>query len=244
MNPSDAILSGPTADWPAGWHVRVVAQTGSTNADLVAAAIAGEPDRSVLVADHQSAGRGRLDRRWEAPSGTNLLVSILFRDVPERPHDLTWRLGLAACQAAAELADVEAVLKWPNDVLADGAKLAGILAQAGTGFVVVGMGLNVRWAPPGAARLGDDLDPRDVLRAVLRALDESAPAAGSPARDALLGAYRQRLATLGTEVRVELPGGASVHGRAVDVERDGRLVVIDECGVTHRFDSGDVVHLR
>ncbi len=246
--------------------MQVVEETGSTNAELVAAAVAGARDRSVLVAGHQSAGRGRLDRRWDAPPGANLLVSILFRSVPERPHELTWRVGLAACRAVAEVAGVDATLKWPNDLLVGGAKLAGVLAQAGEGFVVVGIGVNVRWAPPGAADLGEHVDPLDVLAALLRALDEppdvgldgpgvDGPGVGGhgvvrplPNRgeggDAVLDAYRARLATLGTRVRVELPGGDRIEGRAIDVERDGRLVVLDECAVTHRLDSGDIVHLR
>lgn len=237
-DPGVAGPGGGPPDEPRRWHVEVVARTGSTNADLVAAALGGAPDRSVLVARHQTAGRGRLDRRWDAPAGANLLVSILFRDVPERPHELTWRVGLAACAAAFEVAGVDAVLKWPNDVLVDDAKLAGVLAQAGSGFVVVGMGLNVRWAPPGAARLGDAFEPLDVLDAMLRALD------GPPPEHGVFEAYRTKLATLGTRVRVQLSGREDVHGRAIGLERDGRLVVIDECGMTHRFDSGDVVHLR
>ncbi len=85
--------------WPAGWNVSHVPVTGSTNDDLLAAAAAGAPDRSVLVADHQTAGRGRLDRRWDAPPGVNLLVSILFRTVPSPPSTLTQRVGLAAIDA-------------------------------------------------------------------------------------------------------------------------------------------------
>ncbi|MEN9823040.1 MAG: hypothetical protein RLZ04_1466 [Actinomycetota bacterium] len=230
----------------AGWHVEVVDETGSTNADLLAAAAAGAPDRSVLVARHQTAGRGRLDRRWEAPAGVNLLTSILFRGWVNDPHQLTQRVALAAQEASRQVAGVEALLKWPNDLLVGTAKLAGILAQARPGAtgldVVVGIGLNVGWCPEGAARLGDGIDPLEVLDAMLAALD------GLPTDEAGLAAlYRSRLATLGREVRVELVGpghGSAVTGRAVDVEPDGRLVVLDGCGVTHRFATGDVMHLR
>ena len=125
---------------------------------------ASRPDRSVLVADHQTAGRGRLDRRWDAPPGANLLVSLLFHEVPEDPGELTRRVGLAAVDACRETTGVDAVLKWPNDVLVGDRKLAGILAErTATGTVVVGLGLNVGWAPPGAAKLGPDVDPLDVL---------------------------------------------------------------------------------
>ena len=225
--------------WPPGWHVRVVDETGSTNADLLAAAAAGAPDRSVLVARHQTAGRGRLDRTWVAPPGSNLLVSLLFTDVPHVPHVLTQRVGVAAAMAAQQVAGVDARLKWPNDLLVDDRKLAGVLAQSafvdGRQCVVVGIGINVGWAPDGAARLGDGVDPLDVLAAMLTAFD------GLPAD--IAATYRSHLGTLGRAVRVELADGV-VEGRALDVEPDGRLVVLDDCGITHRIDTGDVVHLR
>lgn len=223
-------------DWPPGWHVEYVDETGSTNADLLAAAAAGAPDRTVLATGHQTAGRGRLDRRWDAPPGTNLLVSILFRDVPAVPGDLTRRVGVAAADAVRATTGATAVLKWPNDVLLDGRKLGGILAQrAAAGPVVVGLGLNVGWAPDGAARLGDGVEVADVLAALLVAYD-ALPEDVHPR-------YLELLDTVGREVVVELPDG-ELTGRAVDVERDGRLVVIDACAVTHRVDVGDVVHAR
>lgn len=227
-------------DWPPGWHVFAIDETGSTNADLLAAAEAA-PDRTVLRTDHQTAGRGRLDRRWDAPAGSNLLVSFLFRSVPADPGALVRRIGLAAVDACAELG-ATAALKWPNDVVVADRKLAGILAQRGTdGTVVVGLGLNVGWAPEGAARLADVATPapaptpRQVLARVLAAYDALPVDVHER--------YRDRLATLGRRVRVELPAGELV-GTAVDVERDGRLVVVDECAISHRVDVGDVVHLR
>jgi len=232
----------------ATWHITVVDETGSTNLDLLAAAAEGAPDRSVLMARHQTAGRGRLDRRWSAPPGANLLVSLLFREVPEHPHQLTQRVALAATRACAQVAGVTPELKWPNDLLIGGRKLAGVLAQAGgsgpdqrPAYVVVGIGLNVGWAPDGAARLGEGierLEPRAVLDAMLAVFDEL-PSGSTEIAEM----YRSSLATLGQAVRVELTD-SSVSGRALDVLADGRLVVLDECGITHRFDTGDVVHLR
>jgi BirA family biotin operon repressor/biotin-[acetyl-CoA-carboxylase] ligase len=225
----------PPRSWPPGWTVEHVAATGSTNADLLATA-AARPDRSVLVADHQTAGRGRLGRRWDAPPGANLLASLLFHAVPGDPGELTRRVGLAAVDACRAVAGVAAVLKWPNDVLVGDRKVAGILAERGAeGSVVVGLGLNVRWAPDGAARLGADLVPLDVLAAVLAAYD--ALPADIDQR------YRQALATLGRAVRIELAGGI-LEATATDVEPDGRLVVVDRCGMTHRIDAGDVIHVR
>jgi BirA family transcriptional regulator, biotin operon repressor / biotin---[acetyl-CoA-carboxylase] ligase len=235
IRPDDG-LPGRAIEGPSGWHVRRLGETGSTNADLVAAAAAGAPHRTVLMADHQTAGRGRLDRRWDAPSGANLLVSLLFRDVPVHPVELTQRVSLAAVDACRSVAGVEPVLKWPNDLLLADRKLAGVLAQRSPdGSVVVGIGLNVGWAPDGAARLDGTHQPLEVLMAMLAAYDEL-PADIGPR-------YRDALATLGCRVRVELVG-AVLEGTAIDVETDGRLVVLDACAVTHRIDVGDVVHLR
>jgi BirA family biotin operon repressor/biotin-[acetyl-CoA-carboxylase] ligase len=232
-NPHD----GP--EFPAGWTVTRVSETGSTNADLLSRA-AELPDRSVLVADHQTAGRGRLDRRWEAPRGANLLVSLLFHDVPPSPVELTRRVALAAADACRTVAGVNVALKWPNDLLVDEAKLAGILAERNAaGDVVVGLGLNVGWCPEGAARLAEpgdpDVTPLTVLHELLAAYDRL------PADTA--ERYRSALGTLGRQVRVELPTGV-IEGTATDVEPDGRLVVVDTCAITHRLAVGDVVHLR
>ncbi len=226
----------------ATWQITIVDEAGSTNADLLVAAASGAPDRSVLMARHQTAGRGRFERRWEAPPGTNLLVSLLFRDVPEHPHELTQRVALAAARACTEVAGVSPTLKWPNDLLLGGRKLAGVLAQAGGSgpdHVVVGIGLNIGWAPDDAAKLAEvverDLEPVTVLEAMLAAYDRL------PAD--ITDSYRTALTTLGQSVRVEL-AGSTVVGRAIDVLADGRLVVLDQCGITHHLDTGDVVHLR
>ena len=230
-----ATSSGDGPDWPPDWHVTVVDETGSTNADLLQAAAAGALDRTVLAARHQTAGRGRLDRKWEAPAGLNLLVSILFRALPTSPHMLMQRAALAAVKACERTAGVKPTLKWPNDLLIDGKKVAGILAQATASVVVVGIGLNVGWAPIGAARLGKGIDPLHVLRELLVAFDELP--------DDPWAVYRENLGTIGQRVRVELTD-STVLGRALDVERDGRLLVVDDAGVRHRFDVGDIVHLR
>lgn len=242
--------SGPPQTPPGvagGWRVEHVAETGSTNADLLEAADR-LPGRTVRRTDHQTAGRGRLDRRWDAPPGTNLLVSFLFRDddpagVPgggaAAAVVLMRRLGIAAVAAARATVGAEARLKWPNDVLLDGRKLAGMLAQRAPGVTVIGLGLNVGWAPDGAARLGD-VAPADVLATLLAAFDEFAGA--TPAE--VHARYTGLLDTIGRRVRVEMPGDAELVGRATGVEPDGRLIVLDACAVTHRVDVGDVVHVR
>ena len=231
--------AGWSRRWPAGWTVEHVARTGSTNDDLLAEA-AQRPDRSVLVADHQTAGRGRLDRRWDAPPGSNLLASILFRTVPADAGTLVRRVSLAAIDAARALTPgVDVRLKWPNDVLLDGAKLAGVLAQrSSAGPVVVGIGMNVGWNPDGAARLGEGIDRAELLAALLERYD-----ALPSETDALHTRYRDELSTLGQRVRVEMSAG-DVVGTAVDVIATGQLLVCDDGGCVHRIDVADVTHLR
>ena len=131
-------------------------------------------------------------------------------------------------------------LKWPNDVLLDGRKLAGILAQRSgrSGAVVVGVGVNVGWAPEGAAKLGEGLSVPALLSSMLTAFD----ALPSDCSDR----YRSDLGTIGREVRVELPGGDPdpklLLGRAIDVDPTGRLVVEEPDGTVHHLDVGDVIH--
>jgi BirA family transcriptional regulator, biotin operon repressor / biotin---[acetyl-CoA-carboxylase] ligase len=232
--------SATIAESSAGWHVTHVVETGSTNADLMAAAAAGAPDRSVLVAGHQTAGKGRLGRTWEAPPGANLLVSVLFRSGFDhtKPHSLTQAVALAAAKAGESLTGVRLELKWPNDVLLNGTKLGGVLAQSSTSardmVVVVGMGLNIGWAPPDAASLGGTT-PSEFLPTWLDALTVTL-------RSDCFEEYRSRLATLGSQVRVEMPNETLV-GTAADVQRDGTLVLETREG-TRVISVGDVVHLR
>ena len=231
-------MTGWQRNWPPGWSVEHVDETTSTNAALMAVGPA-RPDRSVLAAGHQTAGRGRLDRRWEAPADVNLLASLLFHVVPADPGELTRRVSLAAldaCRAASTLGAL--TLKWPNDILAGGAKVAGVLAQRdANGAVVVGVGVNVGWCPAGAAMLGPGIHPADVLATLLLAFDALAPSTSE-----LMARYRGELDTLGRRVRLELPGGGELAGTASDVTADGRLVVLDDCAVTHRVAVADVVH--
>ena len=225
--------------WPDGWTVEHVVETGSTNADLLVGA-GSRPDRSVLVADHQTAGRGRLDRRWDAPPGANLLVSLLFQIVPSNPGELVRRVSLAAIDAGRALkVSGDLRLKWPNDVLLDGAKVAGVLAQRdATGAVVVGIGLNIGWSPEGAARLGGRIDRADLLAALLASYDLLPSDA-----DLLRVRYREELATLGQRIRAEIPSG-DVVGTATDVTITGQLVVRADDGRVHQIDVADVTHLR
>ncbi|MCU1345972.1 MAG: biotin--acetyl-CoA-carboxylase ligase [Acidimicrobiia bacterium] len=238
----------PPTPKPAHWRVKRVASTGSTNSDVLALAAAGEPDGLVLVADHQTAGRGRLGRTWEAPPGSSFLASVLVRpalDVADL-HLLTQWVALAAVDACQAAAGVTAELKWPNDLMVGDRKLAGVLAestvvQARATAVAVGVGLNVSWAYPDTGvslrELSDHtVTTDDVLEAFLEALGEG------PDPAVIRAAYRQRLSTVGQHVRVELPGD-HFEGIATDVGDDGRLVVAVG-GETRLLAAGDVIHLR
>ncbi|GAA2827322.1 biotin--[acetyl-CoA-carboxylase] ligase [Kitasatospora paracochleata] len=255
----DLVLPG--ALWTA---VDVVAETGSTNSDLAARARDGAPEGAVLVAESQSAGRGRLDRRWSAPPRSGLFFSVLLRPegVPvERYGWLPILVGTAAAATLGRVAEIEVGLKWPNDlqVTVDGAerKLGGILTELSGGAVVAGLGVNVSLREaelpvPTAASLAlagaAVTDRSTLLRAVLREFAELygewKAAAGDPHASGLLPAYTARCTTLGRPVRVQLPGDRELVGEAVAVDGDGRLVVRTPDGVRHPVAAGDVVHVR
>ncbi|MDX3238075.1 biotin--[acetyl-CoA-carboxylase] ligase [Streptomyces sp. ME03-5709C] len=242
----------------------VVESTGSTNSDLGARAREGAAEGAVLVAEEQSAGRGRLDRRWRAPARSGLFFSVLLRptSVPHRRWGwLPLLAGVATATAVARTAGVDTGLKWPNDVLVtvggEERKTGGILAErVGDDAVVIGVGLNVTLREeelpvPTAGSLtlaGAEAADRDpLLRAVLRSLadwyGEWLRAEGDPAASRLLEAYAAGCVTLGRAVRAELPGGGEVRGRAVAVDDDGRLVVETSEG-ERAVGAGDVVHVR
>lgn len=160
--------------------VRVLERTGSTNADLLAAARAGAPAGSVLAAENQTSGRGRLDRRWQSQPGTALTFSVLLRPAGVPAANRGWLpllAGVAVASALRSRTGLDVVLKWPNDVLCNGAKLAGILAEQAGDAIVVGVGLNVSSAedelPTDQATSlllqgASDLDRQDLLAAILR----------------------------------------------------------------------------
>lgn len=250
---------------PAGPYAAldVVASVASTNTALAAAARDGAPDRTVLIAEHQTAGRGRAARSWVAPARSGLALSVLLR--PEVPQPrwswLPLLAGVALCRTVSTLGELPTALKWPNDLLlgADQRKAAGILAEVvpDSPAVVVGIGLNVTLRPdelPAASRATSmaieqaacaDRDP--LLRALLRALDREVRVwcehDGDPDAAGLRQAYLHRCATVGEQVRVELPGPATLTGTAVDVDTEGRLVVSSE-GQRSALSAGDVTHVR
>ncbi|MEU2424552.1 biotin--[acetyl-CoA-carboxylase] ligase [Streptomyces sp. NPDC007851] len=246
--------------------VVIVQRTGSTNSDLVARALAGEADEgAVLVAEEQTAGRGRLDRQWTAPARSGLFFSVLLKpaEVPvARWGWLPLLTGVAVATGLARAAGVDTSLKWPNDLLVtvDGEerKAGGILAErAGADGVVVGVGINVtlRAAELPVPQAGSlalagavSTDRETLLRAVLRSLEDWygrwRAAGGDPGVSGLQEAYAAGCATLGRSVRAELPGDRSLTGEAVAIDGDGRLVIATKEGVQEPVGAGDIVHLR
>jgi BirA family biotin operon repressor/biotin-[acetyl-CoA-carboxylase] ligase len=254
-----AALTRPGSLWRA---VEVLERSPSTNAVVAERARAGEPEGLVVVAEHQTAGRGRLDRVWVTPPRAALTFSFLVVPDPVPTGRWPWLpllTGIAVSEGVRRVTGVEPGVKWPNDVLVDEHKLAGILVERierSTGAVaVVGVGLNVsstreelpvETATSLAMHGPETLDRSVILREVLRTFealytqwraDRGDPAGG------LLDAYRRRCETLGREVRVHLPGEVEVTGRAVDVDVDGRLEVATVSG-RRALGAGDVVHVR
>jgi BirA family biotin operon repressor/biotin-[acetyl-CoA-carboxylase] ligase len=249
----------------------VTESTGSTNADLAARAAQGAAEGTVLVAEEQTAGRGRLDRRWTAPARSGLFFSVLLRPGeaadgvgPVPVHRFGWLpllAGVAVATALSRTAGVDTALKWPNDLLVSAGgeelKAGGILAErTADGAVVIGIGVNVSLRAeelpvPTATSLvlagapGTDRDP--LLRAVLRSLADWygawRAAGGDPAASRLQQTYAAGCATLGRQVRAELPGGGELAGTAVAVDGDGRLVIAGPAG-EQAVGSADVVHLH
>ncbi|MHC8607152.1 biotin--[acetyl-CoA-carboxylase] ligase [Paenarthrobacter ureafaciens] len=257
----------------------VVESTGSTNADLVRA-VTMEPkkwaDLAVLTAEHQTAARGRLDRHWESPERSAVSVSMVLRPVtadgmPVPTQSYSWLSLLAAValrEALQETAGVKAQIKWPNDVLVNGRKIAGILAQLtalGDGSVpavILGVGLNVTLTEdqlpvPTATSLALEgsttTDRTALLKGYLTQFTrlyrsfcnaEGDPHAGLAGGPSLHKRVESAMITLGREVRAHLPGDHELVGHASRLDDHGSLLVVDHGGREHVVTAGDVVHLR
>jgi BirA family biotin operon repressor/biotin-[acetyl-CoA-carboxylase] ligase len=253
----------------AGTRFRVdwVPTTGSTNADLLVAEAAGAAAGSVLVADHQTAGRGRRGRSWEAPPGASLLMSVLLRPGigSDRSAVLTAATGLAARHACQAVAAVQPGLKWPNDLVVPTSvgerKLGGILAESRVvadrvETVVIGLGLNVAWPRPVPGNLADiatalnhvrpgsqGVERADLVVHLLLDLERRLQVIEHGDDAAVWEEWRDAAATLGREVRVETDGEV-LTGWAEDVSDIGRLMLRRTDGSRVEIDVGDVIHLR
>lgn len=247
-----------------------VERTGSTNTNLVGRASRGAPEGMVLVAEEQTRGRGRMGRDWVSPPRAALTFSFLVRPAAIPMPRQGWLPLMAGVAVAASLRGVisgDVTLKWPNDVMAGDAKLAGILAEATGDAVIIGIGLNVsteqdELPPRGPGGLpgtslrllgARQLDREPLLTGILLAFERRylawRKAKGSPGE--IRAEYKSMCQTLGRPVQVERPGGQVLSGEAVDVDSEGRLVVLTSPAGAVRVGravvavaAGDVVHLR
>jgi BirA family transcriptional regulator, biotin operon repressor / biotin---[acetyl-CoA-carboxylase] ligase len=258
-----AELVRPGGFWRA---IQVVEQTGSTHDDLLAAARRGTAQGTVLVAEDQSAGRGRMGRSWVSPPRAGLTFSVLLRPAAVPAASRGWVPLLAGVAIAAALraeAGLDAGLKWPNDVLVNEAKLAGILAEQAGDAIVVGAGINVtvshdelpaaETTPSGGRTTslvleGATLTDRGQL--LVFVLDQIehwylawAGASGDAAACGLQRQYQGLCQSVGREVRAQLPGGQTLTGVAREVDDVGQLLIQTAAGLVP-VSAGDLVHLR
>jgi BirA family transcriptional regulator, biotin operon repressor / biotin---[acetyl-CoA-carboxylase] ligase len=255
-------LVAPGSIWSS---VEVVETSPSTNADLVSRAASSDVDGVVLIAEHQTAGRGRLQRTWTAPARSGLTMSALVRPDDVAAARWPWIPLLAGLAVAATLrrdADVPATLKWPNDVLIEERKVAGLLVERvepsggmGRPAAVIGIGLNVSLTESelpvptatslllaGASATDRSLLARGVLRTIEGLLLDWYRHGGDP-RGGLQTAYADACSTLGRQVQVDQPDGRQLRGEAVAVDGTGRLVV-QTADAQVAVGAGDVLHLR
>ncbi|MBV5245403.1 biotin--[acetyl-CoA-carboxylase] ligase [Mycolicibacterium sp. PAM1] len=238
-------------------RVDVVDETGSTNADLIARAAGGEDIAgAVLLAEHQTAGRGRHGRSWSAPPRSQISMSFGVDTTGVPPAGWGWLpllTGLAVAHTLREFYGVDAGVKWPNDVMIGSRKLAGILGEVSTPVIVVGLGLNVEMS-------ADELpDPNALSLSMLNHHADRTQLAGSLLQElssrlrrwrltggtdaGLASDYRELSTTIGTRVRAILPGDSEIIGMATGIDDAGRLL-IDTDGHTVTVSAGDITHLR
>jgi BirA family biotin operon repressor/biotin-[acetyl-CoA-carboxylase] ligase len=245
------------SEHPLWREIRIVTTTESTMADVASAAREGEAEGLVEIAEEQTAGRGRVDRAWESPARASAMLSMLLRPVPD---PATWPLlplltGLAAVEAVSAVGQVEASLKWPNDVMVDGLKLGGILAERVDDAVVIGVGINVSTkqaelpveTATSLVLVGGSTDREILIREMLRAFARRYVAWRDTdgSADTVIPAYRERCETIGHQVDLHLPGGEVVRRFASSVDDTGRLVLRDEeTGDERAVLVGDVTHVR
>jgi BirA family biotin operon repressor/biotin-[acetyl-CoA-carboxylase] ligase len=250
-----------------GRTLHVHEAVASTNTAAATLAQEGAPHGTVVVADSQTAGRGRLGRQWHSPPGKNLHCSILLRAMPahgQQPLWLSWVpliAALAAGRAVQTVAGLKISVKWPNDILAGERKLGGILCESGglgtaQAFVIVGIGLNVNirrdefpdelrdLATSVAVEAGRPFDRAALLAALLLEMETRCETFLSGRHGDILKEYVLRCSTVGRRVRVELAHGETMQGTAAAVQPDGSLRVTRDDGTAVDVRTGDVIHVR
>ncbi len=246
----DAALAGQSITW----SVEYVAETGSTNEDIVRLARAGAAEGAVLVCGHQAAGCGRQGRQWLDRPGQDLLFSVLLRpNLPAREYGMLSLLAaVAVAQALTELTGSQFGTKWPNDIVISGRKVAGLLleADASAGYAIIGIGINVLGAadslpdgltqPAGTVHeaTGVELTREELLAAILGRLGKLYEAVADEGWQALLSDYRQIDTVVGSQVKL-VRGQETVTGMAERIDEGGRLVIAGPAGRIVA-DAGDV----
>ncbi len=250
-----------------GRTLHVLEAVASTNTHTAALADESAPHGTVVVAESQTAGRGRLGRQWHSPSGKNLYCSVLLRTMPARERQPLWLswipliAALAVSRAVQVVANLKPTVKWPNDILIGNRKLGGILCESsGVGTaratVIVGIGLNVNIRrdefPEELREIATSLaiearhpcERTALLAALLGELEIRCESFLSGNHDDILKEYILRCSTIGQRVRIELAHGEHMDGTAESIQADGSLRIIRDDRTTADVRTGDVVHLR
>lgn len=240
-----------------GQSIAYFQSLGSTNDVAKQLAEAGEADGAIVLSDYQRAGRGRMARTWVAPARTSVLMSILLRSNlrPEQIGRVMMAASLGACDAIQSETHLATQIKWPNDILVNGKKCAGILAESAMGanlteYVILGLGLNVNFAaafvagiPQSATTIADELGrafPRErLVVALAQEIERYYVRLCAGDTESLRVEWRARLVNLGKRVRADV-GGRIAEGIAQDVDEDGALLLRRENGEVERLIAGDV----
>lgn len=253
-----------------GRTLHVLQETASTNGDAMALAQQGAEDGTVVVAERQTAGKGRLGRRWLSPPGDNLYCSVILRRMPTAAELPRWlsmvplMAAVAVARAVQSVTGLRPSLKWPNDILIGDRKLGGLLCESSVAgpartFVVIGIGLNVNTeresfpeeireiATSLAAEAGRPFDRAPLLAALLSELEAHADAILTRPPETFLSGYARLCSTLGRRVRVSLADGKTIEGQADSLAPDGSLRIIRDQvqgGGLLEVRAGDIIHLR
>jgi BirA family transcriptional regulator, biotin operon repressor / biotin---[acetyl-CoA-carboxylase] ligase len=250
-----------------GRALHVLQEVASTNTQAAALAQDDAPHGTVIVAESQTAGRGRLGRHWHSPSGKNLYCSILLRSLPTREQQPLWLpwipliAALAASRAVQVVANLKVSVKWPNDVLIGNRKLGGILCESsgvGTAHatVIVGIGLNVNVhrdefpvelreiATSLAIETHQLFDRAALLAALLAELETRCESFLAGNHGDIHKEYMLRCSTIGRRVRIELAHGEPMDGTAESIQADGSLRIVRNDRTTVDIRAGDVIHLH
>ncbi len=250
-----AAITRALSNEPFGWRLHYFRSIGSTNAEAARLAATGAPEGTLMVADEQTAGRGRAGRRWFTPPGSGLAVSFVLQ--PTLPGNRIGHLallgGVCTAQAIESLCNLQPHLKWPNDVWVNGKKVAGILGESSHGttgpeWAVLGIGVNVHAGPPAHAQIRQPAsflaeqcenapDRVELLLQLVRALAEHYPKLGQAS---LLAAWERRMIWRGKRVRVLNPEGTSIEGIALGLDPDGALRLQPDDGRVLSIAAGDV----